>query len=465
MSTDLNEENEKTPFLTSEEAGTVVSSWRIPRLSTFIGGFLGILAIFCGLGILGPWVVRTTDATPLLTVSVSWLTAAGLLISACINGFGSVSLPHSCLAGLYLQPIRPESIAKAEKEIVKAETSLQDRKDQLNGVKGLLLAPATGAMSTEGSLAKNCKISSFSDLGEDIALRRKKLQTEIDFLETLVAEMKDEATEMKEAQIMAISARTPMGRFKSWLGVVFSIVLLVRLFSAFTFVWKHDHGGMHSGGAEKSSGKSDAITTILLWLVGHDYARQQDYNALSQLISVILTAILSFSQVRTFWRIVHAVDRKLQLACCTSISNSSNSNIPKTPPDISTSLGSKQQMSKDAGSSSSLYTYLLACLMGCYFLSCLVLTKLMLPKDSRAAFANALGDDSHLGDGKRMFRIRSYAVNLTFALSATVTVFVLGIVLGIQRQNTVRHLSIWTSASTSKTNSSSSNGNNDDLDP
>ena len=398
--------------------------WQMLRFSTFLaGGCLGIAAVFCGLGFLGPWVVRTSQSTPLLTVAISWLTATGLMISACINGFASVSLPHSCLAGMYLQPIRPEAMAKVEGDIAKAKASLLERRKQLTGER-LHVANA----SLNGS-----NKTSFTDLGEEINLRRKNLQKEIEFLETLVDEMKDELSEMKETQIMAQNARTPVGRLKQWIGLVFSVVLLVRLFFAVTFIWKHDHGGLKG-----NEGKSDPITIILLWLIGHDYARQQDYNTLSQLISVVLTAFLSLSQVRTFWRIVHAVDRKVHHMFCSktpfSLGRENGTTVGKTAPHLS----------------SNLYNYLLASLMTCYFLSCLVLTKLMLPIDYRVAFAGALGDENGFAGDRRLFRVRSYAVNSAFAFSAVVSAFVLGIVLGIQRQNSVRHLTLGGNSSTSQ---------------
>lgn len=389
------------------------------RTWTFIGGFCGIIFVFCIFRILGPCVVRTTDKTPILTVAISWLTAIGLLLSASINGFGSVSMPHSCLAGFYLQTIPPEAIAKAQEEMQRANESLQERKAQLASSSGLSVQ--SGASSSTPSKGR-----SFADIGEEVALRRKTLMTEIEFLETLVAEMKDETMEMIEMKEMAAGARTLTGRFKLGLGVVFSVILVVRLLSAVVFLWKHDHGGIDTTEDRKKSG-SDLITMILVWLRGHHYVTQQHYNTLSQLISVILTAILSFSQVRTFWRSMELVDRWLHQIFC---------KVPFLP--------SKPVSESTKQSSSAAYDSFLACLMVCYFLSGIVLTKLMLPKKYRVAFAKALGDDDH--ETNTMFRIRSYAVNLTFTLSAFVTAFTLGILLGIQRQNTVRHLSVWKSS-------------------
>jgi hypothetical protein len=79
-----------------------------------------------------------------------------------------------------------------------------------------------------------------------------------------------------------------------------------------------------------------------------------------------------------------------------------------------------------------IHTYVLASLMGCYFLACLVLTKMMLPEAFRAEFSAALG-------GKGMFQIRTCNVNAAFAVSAIVSTITLGTLLGIQRQNTHRY--------------------------
>ena len=380
------------------------------------GGILGILLLSCILRILGPWVVRTTDETPILTVGVAWLTAVGLLLSACINGFGSVSMPHSCMAGFYLKPIPPEAIARAQEEVQQVARSLQQRKDLLDSSTGIVLPPGAPA-------SVSCKRSSFSDIGEDVISRRKKLQTEIDFLET-VAEMKDEVKEMHEMQELAAGARTPLGRCKLWLGVVFSAILVIRLFSAAIFLWNHNTGGISPTQGPRKSG-SDPITMILLWLLGQDYVTQQDYNTLSQFISCVMTGILSLSQVRTFWRTIIAVNRRLR-------------HVYRKVPCVSSCRSRSASIRKTHNKSSGVYENIVACLMGCYFLSCIVLTKLMLPPDYRAAFADALGDDID-----SIFRIRSYSVNLTFTLSATTTAFFLGVFLGIQRQNTVRHLSGW----------------------
>ncbi|KAL7569161.1 hypothetical protein ACA910_016987 [Epithemia clementina (nom. ined.)] len=402
------------------------------RYYSILGGVLCCLAVFCILSVLGPWVIRTTDKTPFLTIAVSWLTAVGLLLSACINGFGSVSMPYSCLAGFYLEPIRLEAISNAHEEIQQASSSLKHRKKLLESSGGLTLQTGASVISSKSSTTHRSK--RFSDIGEESKLRRRNLQTEIEFLETLVEEMKDEAADMQQMQEMAAGARTFAGRCKLWLGAVFSLILVVRLFSAAVFLWNHDYGSL-PGDHERQRSGSDPITMILLWLVGHDYVTQQDYNTLSQFISCAMTAVLSFSQVRTFFRTMNSVNRRLrhfyQKVPCLTFCSSSPSSSSASSTCTSSSAGITD-------SSWGVYENFLACLMVCYFLSCIVLTKLMLPLDYRAAFAEALGDDT-----ESILRIRSYSLNFTFTLSALTTAFLLGVILGIQRQNTVRHLSGW----------------------
>lgn len=139
-----------------------------------------------------------------------------------------------------------------------------------------------------------------------------------------------------------------------------------------------------------------------------------------------------------------------------------------------------------SSSSSSVYAHIVSSLMICYFVACIVLTKMMLPVDYRKAFSAALwqgggagssnlndGDEEVNDNGILLFRIRTSAVNTAFILSALISTFVLALLLGIQRQNTFRHLTAWSSSSPmapaltmSKSNGSSGNMNNvSELDP
>jgi hypothetical protein len=123
--------------------------------------------------------------------------------------------------------------------------------------------------------------------------------------------------------------------------------------------------------------------------------------------------------VRTFLRSATAVNRRLdhffQTCYC------KNGTKVDTSPEEQFPFATK------------LHAHVLGSLMGCYFLACIVLTKMMLPVEYRAEFSAALG-------GTEVFQIRTDAINAAFSLSAIVSTVTLGMLLGIQRQNTHRHI-------------------------
>jgi len=398
------------------------------RKRWLLGGLGWVVVTLACMRILAPLAVYSDGDAPFLAVAVSYLTALGLLLSATLNGFGSVSLPHSCLAGLYLEPIRNETIAQAEVELDKVKKSLDDRKSELRGNSSLDAASiSTGGASSSSS---SWRRSSFADLGGgDVNQRRQVLSSEIEFLEMLTEEMAEDIVEMRFSQKMALEARTPIGQVKSYVGVVFSIVLLLRLCSAVLSAWPRS--------AERSSRNSsgDVVTMILGWLVGQNLVNRQNFNNFSQFISLIITAFLSVSQIRTFLRTVSAVNRRLSVLYCKCSWGAQDKKASRF-------LSSENELQLLTGSAS----YLVASLMGCYFLACIVLTKMMLPAKYGTAFVAALG-------GPHILQVRVYAVNATFALSALVSTVVLGMIFGIQRQNTFRNQS-WTTSATSAPKSS-----------
>lgn len=379
------------------------------RQSLILGSILGITATLGTLSLIAPLVFHTTEDTSALTETVSWMCAVGILLSALLNGFGSVSMPHSCLAGLYLEPVHPDAIAKAEIELQKTKTSLENCITQMDTAE--IHVP-----SGQGTWMRSAPLSpSFSKLGDNLTKRRKGLLSEAEFLEMLVNEMTEDIAEMRYSQAMATSARTTVGRIRSWVGVVFSAVLLLRLFSIAISIWIRPGD---SSSIEIKPARGDPVTTALLWLMGMNLVTPHYYNALSQVISLLLTALLSLSQIRTFLRMATAVNQRLahlfQTCHC------------KTEKKADTSPEAQLPFTKK------FHAHVLASLMGCYFLACLVLTKMMLPAEYRAEFSAALG-------GKEVFQIGTYAVNAAFALSAIVSTVTLGMLLGIQRQNTHRY--------------------------
>ena len=376
------------------------------RRSFVIGGICGVVSTITILWTVGSFVMQSSsEEMQMLPTMVSWLCAVGLLLSSVLNGFGSVSLPHSCLAGIYLEPIRPEVIVTAEVELQKMTSSLVSKRAEL--------APDMSSPSSSADLssigtrrwpAQNKK--SFADYGsEDVSQRKLQVQNDVNFLETLVEELAEDIVEMKYSQETAALARTTMGKIRSWLGVIFSLVLLIRLYTSITSIVRFN--------AATETRRSDPITMGLLWLTGHHLVSQEDYDSLSQCVSLLLTAFLSVSQVRMFLRTVTALNLRL-----TRLYRNCN-------------CKSRSQTKVLFGGAQS-YAHLLAALMGCYFLSCVVLTKMNLPLEYRSGFSTAMGGTD--------FVVQSTVANSVFCASAVISAIVLGLLFGIQRQNTKRHL-------------------------
>lgn len=426
---------------------TVTPSLLHLRLIPLMGSLAAIVITICVVSTVSPWFVRTTSIAhhsyrtlPFLSVTVSWLCSVGIFLSSVVNGFGSVSLPYSCMAGLYLEPISDEAINRAQQELNTACQSIVDRRNELAQIANTAVSPAIPEAPRSGGDMRKKPIPSrfsFSSPNENRqSTRRKQLTQEIDFLTTLVRELEQEVSDMRQSQEMAAQARTRWGKFRSCIGIFFSFLLVVRLIGAAWFLWRHNHpveGGSHRG--------SDPVTMTVLWLIGHNYVNQQQYNTLSQVISLVLTAYLSMSQVRTFIRAVDAVYRRIQGCCKPCHPNETND-------DSSLRFQSLYNSLRNSG-----YTPLVASLMCCYFLACVVLTKLLVPASYRRALAVALETTSvHPSataamvaeDGEeqllRFFlRIRSYAVNTVFLITAVISTVALGMVLGLQRHQSMRH--------------------------
>jgi len=417
-----------------------------------LGGLVGIGTTVLLLSSVGPMVVNiqppTENETTILSKIVSWLCAVGLLLSSLLNGFGSVSLPFTYLSGMFLKQVRPETITKLSAELRSMQDALAKKRSMLKEltvevsthqarVSGTTLSRSSASSaSNKGCFGKNTSTTpsfmmqnnnntfGFSDLKEELKNRRNILQTEIDFLEDLVRETSLDIEELKYSQSMAAAARTSIGKLKSWIGILFSIILLVRLLNAGFSIWRS-----HAWNTDVLHKKShnDIVTTTLLWLAGRNYVSHKRYNMLSQMVSLALTAVLSFTQVRTFLRTVTFVNRRLSRfykncycgSSCTGSSGNSGSSIDR-------------DMGNLALCNVSFHSQMIAGFLGCYSLACIVLIKMMLPEEFTVAFSRALGDTG-------MFTIHASAVNLVFFSSAVVSTSILGMLLGIQRQNNLRH--------------------------
>ena len=340
------------------------------RRFAVIGSLSGTFLVAAILAVTTPFVVETTSSHILVRL-VSWLCATGILLSSVMNGFGSVSMPFSCLSGLFLNPVHPDSVANAEIELERARESLTDRRQE---IKTLALTAVSSSSnrpprasssfsSSKWSLRRVMGHRSFSEWGDEVSQRKQQLLIEIDFVEALIDEMTQDVEEMRYSQQVSAQARTTVGRIRSWIGVVFSVILLVRLWSAVSSVWHQYHFGF----VEHRSG-ADPITRLLLWLLGHEWVNREDMHTLSQFISLVLTAVLSSSQLRNFLRVTTAAHRRVgniyrRCYCkpkCINTSISTDSSSNSSPSKQTAAFG------MTIIASEYLFSHVVASLMCCY---------------------------------------------------------------------------------------------------
>jgi hypothetical protein len=422
LPTSISSDSLATKASDTSERRTVLS----PKASTCftaISSICGVLIILVAVRSLGPLVVKTTADQTLLSVIVSWLCATGLLISSLLNGFGSVSMPHSCLTGLYLKPVPPEVIDKLNAERKSVKEALETKRQSLGDMTLVVTSSSSSQQGHQTGFART-----FSNMGDELSNRKMILQSEIDFLEDLYRELGEDLQELKQSQKMAAAARTTAGKARSYLGIFFSILLLSRLFSAVSNIWKSYTTNVD----RHKHSQDDVVTSILVWLLGHNFVSPQKYAMFSQIISLVLTAFLSFSQVRAFLTTVGAVNRKLNAVYQTFLCTRT-----------------KKSTSTAQASSFSLYggcAGYLASLTGCcYSLSCFVLIKMMLPDEYCEGFARALGGSMDV------FTIHTSVVNTAFTGSAGISATILAMLFGIQRQNNFRHTSTTSTTTSNKT--------------
>jgi hypothetical protein len=423
---------------------TMLSGQPVASRTYFIafGSMTAIVTSLVGLSIIGPMVVQPPADSDITTLSqvISWLCAVGLLISSLLNGFGSVSLPFTYLSGILLKPVRPETVTKMSSELRSMQDSLVKKRMMLKELTVEITTPTSTSannisltrssstyarlsitpFSTKSLATSNTPTTgAFADIKEDIKNRRQILQTEIEFLEVLARETTMDIEEMRHSQYKAAAARTAIGRIKSWIGLVFSIILLVRLFNTGFSIWTSS-SARHTAHSMQNVARNDIVTTTLLWLAGRVYISHKRYIMLSQMVSLGLTAVLSFSQVRMFLRTVSVLNRTLSTFLCTCCGGNVGGIAAKvrigSSPDIAVSFHSQ----------------VIAAFLGCYSVACIVLIKMMLPAKFSESFTSALGVPD-------IFTVHAPTVNLVFFSSAVVSSTILGMLFGIQRQNNLRH--------------------------
>jgi hypothetical protein len=211
---------------------------------------------------------------------------------------------------------------------------------------------------------------------------------------------------MKQSQQLAVRARTSIGKMRVVLGVIFSIVLVIRILLAsksFSLLFQDEQEALQS--------PRDPVTSIVLWLIGNNIVNEDQYNYLTQGTSLVLAGLLSISQVSSFLRVVSALGRKMN-------------KILGSTGGLSTGIADHHLPTN------SVAKILASFVMGSYFLSCVVVVKLNLPVEYRASFSSAIGFN---------FDFNTIILNVIFFAAAIVSALVLGLLFGIQRSNSTRY--------------------------
>lgn len=331
---------------------------------------------------------------------VTMICSFGLIVASILNGFGCASLPHSNLVGIFLKPTPLTTVTKAENDCYYAKAQLEEKQCLLSD----MMQSATNRRLSSSS-------SFTSSLPSAINAAEKKkilqLQDEVKFLRNLVGDMVDDIHEMKQSQQLALRARTTIGRVRVFFGVIFSIVLVVRVVLAsksFSLLFQDNE--------QLQSSPRDPVTSILLWLIGNNIVSEDQYDDLAQGTSLVLAGVLSASQVSSFLRVVNAVGRKLNGM-----------------------LGVSCGMLHHAGKTghlpvSSVANILASYVMGSYFLSCVVVVKMNLPVAYRASFSSAVGFN---------FDFNTILLNAVFCTASITSALILGLLFGIKRNHSARY--------------------------
>lgn len=407
----------------------VTGAHRYFKPALFGGSIVGLSCSFLSFRALGRFVTEIDnemEETIALKTLVSQICALGVLISSVLGAFGSVSMPYTCLMGFYLPHISDHSIKASEKELQSVMLSLEEvrLRGKVSTVAGsgsdagsCLPSPAATSTSASrrrgfsffrkrcGSLSRACSSSGIhADDYQAVALR-----DEIDYLQNLHHDITEELVEMRQIQLQTKRSRTPIGQLMRCFGVIFSGVLLIRIGTAVLAVM------IPAAEAGNARERSDPITKLLSILIGFSVIDEVEYNSLQQLSSLLLSAFLSFSQVNMFLKTMTALNRRvgwLWMSCWNDF------------------VGRDQNNMLNA----SITSWLLSGIMGSFFLCCLVLTKMNMPRDYRTSFSAALqGSGDFSFDATR-------TTNSVFAFSCIVSAAVLGSLFGIRRKTLGLHL-------------------------
>eukprot|EP00957_Ditylum_brightwellii_P183258 13959256-Ditylum_brightwellii.AAC.1 len=241
-------------------------------LCTSIGTLLGVAYSYLMLNTLGQFVVQTSTKEDhiFLETVISNLSAIGILISSALNGFGCVSLPYSCLSGLYLEDINPESVKKAEVDLQYVVKAVEEKRIALADLKQNCRSTQSERQVNVSRTFRDCCRPNAEDTTREEAVLGS-VSSEIHFLETLGQEIHNDIEDMIRDQQSAAMASTLIGRIMARVGIVCSIILLVRVASAILAITQ-------SVGTDRDSSlsmRADPVTLVLIWLIGHDVVSKE----------------------------------------------------------------------------------------------------------------------------------------------------------------------------------------------
>jgi hypothetical protein len=412
-----NEENDNrnNNRLNREEGGGTNSQQKLVHyfsLSVVVLSSILIFLTYFSLGALRTLVIRSSNSNNLdfeytsadeaskqylspMKSMVTMLCSFGLIVASILNGFGCSSLPHSNLVGIFLRPTPLALITQLENDCYYAKTRLEEKQCLL-------------ADTIQSSIDRRTSSSSSFSPSQSTLNAEKQLQNEVMFLTYLVADLTDDIHEMKQSHQLALQARTSIGRIRVVFGVIFSIVLVVRVLLAsksFSLLFQDNQKAMQS--------PRDPVTSAILWLTGKNIVSEDQYDDLAQGTSLVLAGVLSTSQVSAFLRVVSALGRKMN-------------RILGSTCGMTTTRGKADHLSAIKCAANIVASFV----MGSYFLSCVVVVKMNLPVEYRASFSSAVGFN---------FDFNTTALNLVFFTAAVASALILGLLFGIQRSHSARN--------------------------
>lgn len=349
------------------------------------------------------------------------ITSLGLLLSCIVNGFCSVSFPHSIIIGMYHKPISDEYIFKAQNEIDHISTIIQEKK-RLQYINN------------------NSNNNTNTDNNNGMIV----LSKEINYLEELLIETYNDIQEMKLIQSIVCKTNKITKKYERMyklFGSILSFILLLRLLYSLSIIT--------SGINNKRKVFVDPITKFLIICLSNNIVTIDQYFIYSQSISLVLSLFLIVSQTTSFINIIRLiVKRFFSYYLCSICSMSSHSTVVAS---TTTSLPSSSMHEQVNDISNSLLPFttnkttpnatdmmhqlsddILCTCLGSYFLSCVIVLKLSIPNTYSNIFFSSF---TTTASTTMPFQLNVYTMQSVFIISSIITIFLLGIIHRIHVSN------------------------------